>query len=167
MIERLTVAQFRALAKARGYTLAQLAELWQLSPGRISQVAGDPERPIHFDYALWGLPPTGQHRAVTMRRRSVVASLTVQEPKKLPKRFDVEQHWHDVTQLGMGFTSSIEFSDDIPEGALGIVVNRGTDRNNPLIALKFETGYTESFPLSYLKAIDCPLWPTLKRVSAP
>jgi hypothetical protein len=162
---RLTPEQFRALSSQRGYTFAQLAALWELSPGRISQLAADPNRSAHFDYALWGLPIRHQVNATDQRRAQILKSLEtrINKPTR-PKqeKFDADSHWAAITQVGMGFTSSVEFSDDIPAGALGIVTARIGDTTNPTIEIRFTTGFVEAFPLDYLKAIDCPLWSTLR-----
>jgi hypothetical protein len=165
---RLTPEQFRALSSQRGYTFAQLAALWELSPGRISQLAADPNRSAHFDYALWGLPIRHQVNATDQRRAQILKSLEtrIDKPNK-PKqeKFDADAHWAAITQVGMGFTSSVEFSESIPEGSLGIVVSREGTANSPIIVIQFDTGFIERFPLSYLQAADCPLWSTLKSVS--
>jgi hypothetical protein len=161
---KLSPEQFRALANARGYSFAQLATAWALSSGRISQIAADPDRPIHFDYALWGLPPRGQHSAVAKRRAQVLTALKtrVKADKANKAFFDVDAHWFEVTQIGMGFTCSVDFSDEMPEGVCGTVIARSQDKLNPNITIRFDTGFIEVFPLDYLKAIDCPLWSTLK-----
>jgi hypothetical protein len=162
---RLTPEQFRALSSQRGYTFAQLAVLWELSPGRISQLAADPIRPAHFDYALWGLPARHQVNATDQRRAQILKSLKtrIEKPDK-PKeeKFDADAHWAEITQVGRGFTSSVEFSDDIPEGCLGIVVARDLSKLDPAISIQFLNRVVETFPLSYLKQIDCPLWSTLR-----
>jgi hypothetical protein len=161
-LPKLTPEQFRALTNERGYTFAQLAMLWNLSPGRISQIAGDTDRPAHFDYALWGLPSRSQARAVAQRRAAMLAAIKTRTRKPAKPVFDADAHWFEVTQVGMGFTSSVEFSENIPEDAHGVVVGRSGDPNNPHIAIRFDTGFIERFPLNYLKAVDCPLWSTLK-----
>jgi hypothetical protein len=161
---KLSPEQFRALANARGYTFAQLALLWDLSAGRISQVAADPNRPAHFDYALWGLPPRGQLSAISKRRAQMLTALRtrIKAGKVDQPAFDADAHWFAVTQIGMGFTSSVEFSENIPEGAIGTVIARSQHQTNPEITIRFDTGFVEAFPLDYLKAIECPLWSTLK-----
>jgi hypothetical protein len=163
-LAKLTPEQFRALCNERGYIFAQLATLWNLSLGRISQIVGDAERPAHFDYAHWSLPPRLQAKAVTQRRASVLAELRTCTRKPAKPVFDADAHWLEVTQIGMGFTSSAEFSENIPDGALGVVIARTSNTNNPEVSIQFETGFVEVFPLDYLKAIDCPLWSMLRKV---
>jgi hypothetical protein len=164
---RLTPEQFRALSSQRGYTFAQLAALWELSPGRISQLAADPNRSAHFDYALWGLPIRHQVNATDQRRAQILKSLKtrIEKPDK-PKeeKFDADAHWAEITQVGRGFTSSVEFSDDIPEGCLGTVVARDFSKPNPTISIQFLNGVVETFPLSYLTQVDCPFWSDLKNL---
>lgn len=160
---RLTPEEFRVLAKARGYSFAALARLWELTPGRVSQLAAATLRPAHFDYALWGLPPIDQAHAVTQRRRDALANLSRPKPAKegAGAGFDQATYWQSVIEIGAQFISSYEFSEGIPYGCVGTVIARSRNPATPNIRIRFATGYEEDFSLAYLQAKNCPLWPRL------
>lgn len=155
----LTAAQFRALLKARGYSLAALARLWQLTPGRVSQLAASDQRPAHFDYALWGLPPSGQAHAVARRRRDALADLLQGKAAQQGARFDKAAYWREAIAIGAQFTSDYHFSEGIRQGSVGTVIACSGNSANPDVRIRFDTGYEEDFALSYLQAKDCHLWP--------
>lgn len=53
---RLTPDEFRMAVLLRGWTYRSLAERWNMSENWISKLARNPERPLHYDDALNGLP---------------------------------------------------------------------------------------------------------------
>ncbi|RRV31698.1 hypothetical protein EGJ86_19190 [Pseudomonas sp. o96-267] len=53
---RLTPAEYKAGLKEKGWSGRSLAERWDFSPSWVSKLINDPERPLHWDDALRGLP---------------------------------------------------------------------------------------------------------------
>lgn len=56
-------AEFKAEVRARGWTYTELAKRWGVSPGYIGKLARAPQRSLHWDDAVRGLP------LVVVRRR--------------------------------------------------------------------------------------------------
>ncbi|HBO2102326.1 hypothetical protein [Pseudomonas aeruginosa] len=56
MVERMTPEAFKAECKRKGWTGRALAERWSKSEAWISRVGSDPERDLHWDDAVRGLP---------------------------------------------------------------------------------------------------------------
>jgi len=160
---RLGPDAFRGLARAKGYTLAELARTWGLSPARLTQIAADLARPAHYDLALWGTPARRQAAAVAAKRAEHVAALRGVPSRRQSRRraedFDPAQHWRDATRLSAQFVADAEQGDHIPEGCVAEVVGTSGQGDGQLVTLRFSTGYTEDFTLGYLKSPDCFLWP--------
>lgn len=55
----LTVAQIKALIKAKGWKQKSIAQRWGLSERRLSQIVTDPQRNLYYDDAIRGLPTEG------------------------------------------------------------------------------------------------------------
>ncbi|EKY4113729.1 TPA: hypothetical protein ACGW3M_000932 [Pseudomonas aeruginosa] len=55
-VQRLTPEEFKAAFKQRGWTGKTLAARWEVSEAWISKVANNPERSVHWDDAVRGLP---------------------------------------------------------------------------------------------------------------
>lgn len=54
--ERLSVQEFRALLKAKGWMFKDVAVRWQISAAWLSRLAHNPERGAQWDDACRGLP---------------------------------------------------------------------------------------------------------------
>lgn len=54
--ERLSVQEFRALLKAKGWMFKEVAVRWQISAAWLSRLASNPERGTKWDDACRGLP---------------------------------------------------------------------------------------------------------------
>ena len=55
-LERLSPEEFKSLVRGKGWTYRALAQRWQLSETRVSQIARDDERSLYYDDAARGLP---------------------------------------------------------------------------------------------------------------
>ncbi len=135
----LTAEQFRALARARGYTLAALARLWGLTRARVSQIAADPARPRHYDYALWGTP----------RRRGHAPRLAA---PRLPRASG------DARGLEVGEIFIVRESpgEHLPEGEEGVVTRLSGSPPPGRAHLSFGAGsYEENFEVPYLLSAAC------------
>jgi hypothetical protein len=162
----LTPAQFRALVRAKGYTLAMLARAWGFSPARVTQIADLSDRPAHFDLALWGTPPTPQRDAMRarrddyVRRLAGVAKRTQRASAAGPAgpTFSERDHWEAAIAIGAEFVSDAELGDHIPEGCVAVVESVAGQGDARVVSLRFSTGYVEGFQLAFLRQPTCFLW---------
>lgn len=56
VVERMTPEEFKAEYRRKGWTGRDLAERWHKSVTWISKIGSDPERDLHWDDAVRGLP---------------------------------------------------------------------------------------------------------------
>ena len=54
--QRLSPTEFKAEVGRRGWTYRALAERWEVSENWISKLARNPDRALHWDDAVRGLP---------------------------------------------------------------------------------------------------------------
>lgn len=151
MLPQLTREEFKALAKQRGYSLAALARLWNLTPARLSQIAADPARAPYFDLALWGMPRKGAQGFVASRRLRALASIAGRAGRK-KAGFDAEAYWRDALAPGATFTVAEEQGSHIPENSEAIVLSQAVRKGEVWVRLRFSTGYIEDFQTSYLRS---------------
>lgn len=168
-----TETEFRSLIRERGYTLADLARLWGLSRGRLTQLAGDPDRPKHYDYAVWGLPPKALAPAIRARRARYLAALMAGH--KLPRRRSRATPWTGANvitvpteveaRIQVGDTVSVlaEQGDHLPEGLGGIVTTVIQKGDHIAARIRFRNGYEETFDLTYLLSPASILWLDARR----
>jgi hypothetical protein len=52
----LSPAEYKALIKNKGWTICAIAKYWEKTPEWMSKIAANPERGLHWDDALRGLP---------------------------------------------------------------------------------------------------------------
>ncbi len=55
-VQRMPPSEFKALYKKRGWTGRSLAERWGKTAVWISKIGSDPDRAVHWDDAVRGLP---------------------------------------------------------------------------------------------------------------
>lgn len=148
---RLTREEFIGLARLRGYSLAAVARLWGLSRSRISQIAADTHRPMHWDYALWGLPARNATARVEARRLRLLPSLRDNGPRR--HRFPSPPALHEIGDIWLVRDSP---GEHLLEGAEGIVQNLFVRDGDWHANLYFPaTAYQESFTLTYLQSAHC------------
>lgn len=144
----MTPTEFRAVARARGYTLADLARLWQLSRARVTQIASDSGRAPVYELALWAVPPKRTAAAVQSRRRQFAAALAERmSPRGTSTTWEIE--------LQAVFMVGSEQGSHLPEGSRGYVDARERRRDGEHVHLRFDTGYHEWFSTAFLKDPDC------------
>ena len=54
--QRMATVDFKIILMRKGWNMQLLAARWQVSIGTISRIANNPQRPIHWDDAVRGLP---------------------------------------------------------------------------------------------------------------
>ena len=150
MVPQLTRDEFKALAKQRGYSLAALARLWNLTPARLSQIAADPARAPYFDLALWGMPRKGAQGFVASRRLRALASIAGRSGRK-KAAFDLDASWREALAPGATFTVAEEQGSHIPENSEAVVMAQAVRKGELWVTLRFSTGYIEEFAASYLR----------------
>ena len=149
----LTRQQFQAEIKRLGYTQDEVAKLWEMTPARLSQIARDPQRSPLYEYALWGLPSKRTAARVTERRTQAARALGAVKP---PERAEDSQDvWTDLTAVRAVFVVREEQGEHLPEGCEGIVVARAGQGGACQVSIQFDSGYHESYSLSYLKDPAC------------
>lgn len=161
-MKSLSRREFQALIKERGYTQAEVAQLWGLSAMRVSQIARDPERAKHYDYALWGLPPKAIAAAVAARREHAarVSSLAAKtEPSSAANASDI---WAEIEAIGAVYVVRSEQGEHLPEGCEGVVITRERRGDKAQVTIRFDTGHVESLPVTYLRDSECFLAATGK-----
>jgi hypothetical protein len=153
---RLTPEEFKGIAKARGYTLAEVAQAWGLTPTRVSQIANDPDRDPRDEYALWGLP-TKQTAAAVVRQRQRLARQYAKPSRHRsgPPPLAPKDIWDELTAVGSVFRVAAEQGDHLPADCEGVVVAREHQAGELHVSMRFTTGYSESYPLSFLKDPAC------------
>lgn len=164
-MRRLTPEEFKGIAKERGYDLNDVAEEWELSPARVSQIARDGKRKRMYDYALWGLPLKRTAAAVAFQRNRA-ASKHATPSRERRKQTPEPDIWTELTAVGAVWVVNAEQGDHLPQGCEGVVVERDQRGGALRITLRFSTGYTEPFDLSYLQDPACFLTATGRRESS-
>lgn len=155
-IRPLTREEFIGVAKARGYTLAEVARAWGLTPTRVTQIAKDPERDLRDDFALWGLPTKRTAAAVALQRERLARQYakTVRQRGASPPPVQTDI-WDDLTGVDCVFLVAAEQGEHLPVDCEGVVVAREHRDGELHVTIRFRTGYSESFPLSFLKDPGC------------
>jgi hypothetical protein len=134
----LSAEQFRALARLRGYSLAALARLWGLSRARVSQIAADPGRAAHYDFALRGTPRNSRRGGSGAAPDRALAARAAQ------------------LEIGEIFVVRESPGDHLPEGGEGVVAALSGRGERRYAQLCFEGGsYRESFEVAYLLSPLC------------
>jgi hypothetical protein len=158
----LTRRQFQGLIKKRGYTQAEVAKLFELSNVRLSQIARDPERAMHYDYALWGLPPKAIAAAVAARRELAVREYSSAADSTRAPAPHLQDIWSEIEDIGAVYIVRSEQGEHLPEGCEGVVVTREVHGDTARVTIRFDSGHSESFPVSYLRGPECFLAATGK-----
>ncbi|MDR8877555.1 hypothetical protein [Burkholderia multivorans] len=70
---RLSPEQFKALVRLKGWQYKELATRWGISTVWVSNVARDPDRAVHYDDAVIGLPDRRRLARDLARRRKLLS----------------------------------------------------------------------------------------------
>jgi len=162
-MQRLTPHEFRAVARHLGYRRADLAEAWGVTPPRVTQVINDPERPLHWDQALWGLPPKRTAAKIFARRLALVSSLTRSDPEDSDRDnngsasaadTDAQRDEYAV-EPGDVWVVRESPGDHLPENCRGEVLRITPGRDGFDVTFRFENGETDTYSLQYLLSFEC------------
>jgi hypothetical protein len=135
----LSAEQFRATARARGYSLAALARLWGLTRSRLSQIAADPARAAHYDFALLGTPRRRGGKVESAQEGGGAAGVSGDHAST------------EGLELGEVFVVRDSPGEHLPEGAEGVVVGLAGVGAPARVLLRFGSGgYEEDFEVAYL-----------------
>lgn len=150
----------------RGYSLTAVGRVWGVSRSRVSQIAADPQRACHWDYALWGLPTRSAVARTDARRLRLLAWL-----RQAPARTDSKiRNAAALPTVDIGDVWIVRESpgDHLPEGSEGII-QRLSKRDGLLyVHLVFTAvGYVEAIAHAYLQQADCFLSATGRNVLNP
>ena len=163
-MHRLTPNEFRALARHLGYRRADLAEVWGVTPPRVTQVMNDVERPLHWDLALWGLPPKRTAAKTFARRLALVSSFTRSDPEDGDRDNNGSASAANTDPLGGGeyavepgdvWVVRESPGDHLPEGCRGEVLRITPGRDGVDVTFRFENGETDTYSLQYLDSFEC------------
>lgn len=143
----LSAAEFRALVRLKGHSLASLARLWGLTRARLSQIAADPARAPHYAFALLGTP-----RA---RARTRPAAPAAPAARAATTGLSGRVCLPDV-EPGEVFVVRDSPGEHLPEGEEGVVTAVTCLRGSWLVQLRFTNAdYEERYELPYLLSADC------------
>ena len=78
-----TPAEFRALIRWKGWSHKDLASYWDISAVHVSRIVNDPERALHWNDAVMGLPRHDRVLSDLAARQARAASLV--KPSDLPR----------------------------------------------------------------------------------
>lgn len=129
---------FKSAAYAKGWTLKALAERWGITPEWLTRLAGNPQRPAHFDDAVRGLPRIGL-------------------PLPMPKAWREQRVGAQAMPAGPGFryrgylvvgavvAAAKAVGSMAEEGMHGVVVQVTADASQEVYRVVFESGEIESF----------------------
>lgn len=154
----LTRHEFVALARSRGYRLADIARLWGISRSRVSQIAADPERAPYWDYALWAVPARTAKAVLEARRRRLLASLPPPVRSKAAPTRELRRDSPGGLGVELGDVWIVRDSpgEHLPERCEGTVRSRFVHGGLWHVIIHFPvTGYEETFTLAYLQQPDC------------
>lgn len=153
----LTPAEFKALAKFKGWTYRALAQRWGLQPESISAIARDPNRATRYDDMLHGVPNqrylardlrrlAGQvAEAVSLATGPVATDNAPAVPKGPGFRF------HGYIVAGSVVTATTQVGSMAEEGSRGVVFNVQTELDREVYGIIFETGLWDWFPPNYIE----------------
>lgn len=164
-MQRLTPAQFRAIARDRGYGRKDLAIVWNVTPTRITQITNDPNRPPHYDYALWGLPAKRVAPLVMGRRLAFALTLAPETASDSAARpIEIASATDDST-IEPGDIWVVRESPGVhlPEGCQAEVTAVGNVEGVLSVSFLFETGEAVTYPVNYLNGFECFLSATGRR----
>lgn len=120
---RMSPRQFRESVLAKGWTYADLAFRWGVTPGWVSTIAADPMRDFRYDDAVRGLP-----RLTRLELRHVQESRRrVEQAKGKPARTKSARRDSaiDSSYSADFVANSIIISDDLGEGVVLAVKQEG------------------------------------------
>ena len=152
-MQPLTPMEFRGLVKARGYTLREAAQILGITAGRLSQVASDIARAPYYDLAVWALAPKRSAAAVEAKRARTLAKIQAEEGRG--PRSVTTDIWNELLVVGSIFMVRDEQGDHLPAGAEGTVESVSSVRGERCIDMRFQTGYRETYTLSFLRSPEC------------
>jgi hypothetical protein len=157
-----TPSQFKALLKSRGYTQAEVAKLWKISAGRMSQIARNPNRLAMYEYALWAVPPKRIAAAVQARRLQAARAAAGHDshPPPVGARRVALDAATDLTAIDDVYVVAVEQGEHLPEGCEGVITARDFAGGQWHVSILFDNGYRERFPQSFLEDPSCFLTAT-------
>lgn len=150
---RLTRAEFKALARDKGWRFTTLAQRWGVTPAWISMVCRDEQRDLRYDDALLGLPDLRDAlRDQTRRRRRIEQAMahegarqTQAEPGAAGKRRPAGYRYRGYMTLGSIVTVSSAFGSLADEGERGIVFQITVRGKEECYRVLFEDGIHDWF----------------------
>jgi len=77
--------EFKAMLRNRGWSMANAAWRWQVSPAHLSRLVADQNRPVYWDDAANGLPTLGRVAALGIRRERLAAEAVVRARRDAAK----------------------------------------------------------------------------------
>lgn len=153
----LSPAQFKALAKFKGWRYTELAARWGLQPETVSAIARNPERQVRYDDMLRGLPNLN-HFGRDQRRwndQLAAAELLI---RKADQGKEGESRapsgpgfrYHSYIVLGSIVTASTQVGEMAEEGERGIVFHVQRETEREVYGIIFESGAYDWFTPEYI-----------------
>jgi len=159
----LTRNQFVRILKSRGYKLREVAELWGITAPGLTQISKNPNRKPVWDFALWALPER-RHLARVLGRRLQLARAIDASPTPSSRR-SLRRQAPQTASSRIRESALVEIDDvwavkdaqgeHLPEGCEGYVYLIQERNGFQHAAIRFTTGYEESFSVAYLTGPEC------------
>lgn len=149
-LQRLTPAEFRAAAYAKGWTLRALAERWGMSPESVYRMVSNSDRAAYADDAIRGLPRIGRPLRPLPHWSAGKATSKASAPHisqaEVLRRSAPGMRYHGYMVLGAVVAVSKDLGSVAEECMRGIVVKvEIAQRGTETYRVVFETGELESF----------------------
>lgn len=152
---RLTPAQFKALAKYKGWTYRLMAERWGIQPESLSAIARNPDRPARYDDMLHGLPNLNRLGREVRRQTDQLAAAMARfamrapaEPQARPATPGYRYHGYLTTGAIVVATTAV--GSIAEEGVRGVVFDVQDDGTREVYGVLFESGLWDWFPPDYV-----------------
>lgn len=146
MTHTLNPAQFKALVRLKGWTYEGLSKRWGVSRVWVSKIASNPDRPVHYVDAVFGLPENGEKgssaRAINKYLKRIGAIAAASSPKPKGPGF----RYHGYFVLGRIVTAAVDVGSLAQEGERGIVVQVIPNMFEERYVVRFEQGEEEFSP---------------------
>jgi hypothetical protein len=155
-----TPAEFRAIVRWKGWRHKDLAEYWDISAVHVSRIVNDPQRAVHWNDAVMGLPRSGRVLSDLANRQARAASLVRpmdvprpgvrrgRPPQRRPQQVGVPQSGYrhrGYVVVGSILTLDRDLGDSLHEGERGIVYAVEDTGVGERFGVIFESGESDWF----------------------
>lgn len=151
----LSPAQFKALAKFKGWRYTELAARWGLQPETVSAIARNSKRAVRYDDMLRGLPNLNHFGRD--QRRWIDQLAAAEKLIRVPDQEEMRRapagpgfRYHGYLQCGSIVAATTQVGEMAEEGSRGIVFHVMCESEREVYGIIFESGAWDWFNPDYI-----------------